>query len=243
MPETTAQIARKLAAIIGQGARGARLARELARDGVRSRADLKRILARLPIEARANVIYNPFRGATYNDALAVANEFTRRATFGVARFEVIPVGSVRRKTPRVNDLDFLVIAPSGANVLDSLSLRRRTPRDRISIATVYAAGPRRRSVILRVDGLSRARHYRADVFLATTAEKPFALLHYTGPYTYNIRIRAHAKRNEWLLNQYGLFNAISRARVRRSNLIHSERDLTHHLGVTYRAPHNREDAT
>lgn len=256
MPETVAQIARKLAAIIGQGPRGLALARKLAREGVRSRADLKRtsVLERLPVEARANVLYNPYRGATFAVASAIANEFKRRAVFefanGVVRFEVIPVGSVRRKAPRSKDLDFLIVVPPKyrSRALAALTLRPRKRGDKIEIATVYAAGARRRSVILRVEGTraegTRARNYRADVFLATAAEKPFALLHYTGPYDYNIRVRAHAKRNGRLLNQYGLFSATTRARVRvrGSNAVSNERDLARLLGITYRAPHLRDGA-
>lgn len=249
MPETVAQIARKLAAIIGQGPRGLALARKLAREGVRSRADLKRtsVLERLPVEARANVLYNPYRGATFAVASAIANEFKRRAVFefanGVVRFEVIPVGSVRRKAPRSKDIDFLIVVPPKyrSRALAALTLRPRKRGDKIEIATVYAAGARRRSVILRVEG-TRARNYRADVFLATAAEKPFALLHYTGPYDYNIRVRAHAKRNGRLLNQYGLFSATTRARVRGSNAVSNERDLARLLGITYRAPHSRDGA-
>jgi DNA polymerase/3'-5' exonuclease PolX len=75
--------------------------------------------------------------------------------------------------------------------------------------------------------------------MTTTAEKPFALFHYSGPATYNIRTRALAKRHGWLLNQYGLFSIATGRRVPGSANIRTERDLAEFLGVTFRHPRDR----
>ncbi len=242
--------------MIGHGAQGAALARDLAAEGIRTRADLRRrdVLARLPRGAQASVVFNPRRGVPLAEAQEVAAEVRRRARFVLAdgtrlRPAVIPVGSVRRKSPRVKDLDFVIILPPAhvsrlPEVLSAFSLSgdSRSPLE-IGIATTYAGGARRHSLILRARprGAARWRYYRSDLFLATAAEKPFALFHHTGSAQYNIRTRAHAKRSGWLLNQYGIFEAGGARRpVPGSESIRTERDLARFLGVSFRAPAARD---
>lgn len=249
---------RRLAAIIGHGDQGAALARALAHEGVRTRADLKKpgVLARLPRESQASVLYNPTRNVPLETAQAIMNEVKRRLVFDFTadgdprplRFEVIPVGSVRRQAPRVKDMDFLVVVPPEyeARLNRALAVAAlRPPRagDHVEIADTYAAGSRRRSLILRVaGGRGRpAKHYRSDLFLTTAAERPYALFHYTGSAAYNIRTRAYAKRKGWLLNQYGLFDAATGQRVRGTGAIHTERELAKFLGVTYHPPRDRNE--
>jgi len=228
-----------LSAIIGRGAQGRALARTFAREGARTRADLKRRdrLARLPLEARANVLYAPSRDVPLAVARAVAAAVGDDALFGFdgrrrVPAVVIPVGSVRRAEPRVEDLDFLVVAPPG--ILSSIVFR---PGSRVSLAMVYGQGKRHWSVILRD---ASGKHYRADFFVATPEEAPFALYHLTGSRRYNIRIRAYAKRKGWLLNQYGLFSQATGRRVPGSSRIRSEAELISFLGVTPREPHDRK---
>lgn len=258
-PEDFEKTVRRLAAIIGHGNQGLALARELAHEGVRTRADLRQpaVLARLPRESQASVLYSPARNVPLATAQAVAAEVKRRLIFDLGgrprRFEVIPVGSVRRQAPRVKDIDFLVVIPAGdeaefERVLAAAALRPPRAADVVSVADTYAAGSRRRSFILRAEGRGRARtqrgkaqHYRSDFFVTTTAEKPYALYHYTGSRDYNIRTRAHAKRLGWLLNQYGLFDAATGHRVRGAAAIRTERDLARFLGVTYKAPRARDE--
>ena len=237
----------RLAAIIGNGARGRALARELAREGARGRADLRRpeVLARLPRAAQANVLYSFARRVPLAEARAVAAEVRRRLVFDLGgcrrRFEVIPVGSVRRRAAAVRDIDFLVVVPPDCEskfegALAAAALRPRRRADAVTFAAAYAAGSRRRSFVLR----ARGRSYRSDFFVTTAAEKPYALYHYTGPSQFNIRTRAHVKRRGQLLNQYGLFDAATRRRVRGSAAIRSERDLARFIGVTHHPPWARE---
>jgi DNA polymerase/3'-5' exonuclease PolX len=244
----------RLAAIIGHGAQGAALARVLAREGARTRADLKKpgVLARLPRESQASVLFSPVRSVPLADAQAVAAEVRRRLVFAGGdsrprRLEVVPVGSVRRRAPRVKDLDFLVVLPAAFEghldrALASAAFRAPRAGDRLELADTYSQGARRRSLILheRARGRARARNFRVDLFLATAEERPYALFHFTGSFKYNIRTRAYAKRKGWLLNQYGLFQAATSQRVRGTAAIRTERDLAKFLGVSFRAPTDRE---
>lgn len=233
-PRSTAA---RLADIMGGGRRGAALAARLAREGLRP-ADLRKpeVLARMPRDMRARVLYRPERAVPRARAAQLADELARRIRFGGVRVAVLAVGSVRRGAPRVKDIDLLAIA-SRPERLGVVSLAPARSGDRASLAETFAAGPRRRALVVRVAG-ARARHHLLDVFVATPAERPFAMYHFTGPAAYNVRIRAHAKRCGWLLNQYGLWKAARR--VRGSEAIRSEQDLARFLRVTYRDPADRE---
>ena len=245
---------RRLATIIGHGNQGAALARALVLEGVRTRADLRKpaVLARLPRESQASVLFNPARNVPLAAAQAVMAEVKRRIVFDFTpegdarplRLEVLPVGSVRRQAPSVKDMDFLIVVPveHGARLeraLASIALRPPRAGDRVEIADTYAAGARRRSLVLRVAGRP-TKHYRSDLFVTSADEKPYALFHYTGSKGYNIRTRAYAKRKGWLLNQYGLFDVSSGQRVRGTSAVKNERDLARFLGVTYRPPRDRD---
>ena len=81
---------------------------------------------------------------------------------------------------------------------------------------------------------------QVDLFLVEEKDLPYALFHYTGSSTYNIRTRAHAKAHGMLLNQYGVFDVNTKRRARGSSSIKSERDLADFLGVSYRSPTDRK---
>ena len=151
------------------------------------------------------------------------------------------VGSVRRGKASTKDLDMLLVLPNASAAASGtpLSMVAVKPDSRraITLRHSYASGSRRRSFIVGHGG----KNYRVDVFLAYDAALPFALMHHTGSHRYNIRIRAHAKRAGWKLNQYGLFVADKGGKkVAGSSRIKSEADLARFLGVSVREPANRE---
>lgn len=182
-------------------------------------------------------------GARLAVADSVAAELRRRLVVGdpPRRPRVAAVGSARRRAPVVRDLDFLVVVPRGvafATALATAALRPPRAGDRLAFGPTYAAGPRRRGLLMRWAAPGRVASYRADLFAAAPAERPFALFHFTGSREYTIRVRAHAKRRGWRLNQYGLFDARGRP-VRGSAAVRSERGVARLLGVTYRPPEAR----
>jgi DNA polymerase (family 10) len=244
-------VAARLWAIIGHGAQGLALARTLAHEGVRTRRALRRpaVLARLPRAAQSSVLYSPARRTPLATARIVAAEIVRRLEFAVGggrarRFEVIPVGSIRREAPRVRDFDFLIVAPDAlaGGALAAMRLRPARPGDRLSLVDTYAAGARRRGVIIAAAAPGqRTRHYKSDFFVTTPACRPFALFHYTGSGAYTIRIRAHAKRQGLRLNQYGVFDKDTERHARGSKRITTEPELAAFLGVSYRQPPDRDE--
>ena len=252
----------RLAKMIGRGDTGRALAAELyTRHGVRTRADLRKaeILRLLPRESRANVLYNPMKNIPLATAQEIVRELKRRLEFcwspsgssdQCQRFEIVPVGSMRREAARLKDMDMLLVVPDDYSeeklkqVTAGARLRPKGPSDRLELKDFYAGGAHRLSFILervphqRDDG--KKKHYRTDIFLTTVTELPFAMFHYTGSRQYNIRTRAYAKRKGWLLNQYGIFNARTGHRLPGTSGIRTEKDLAEFLGVTYRLPTDRE---
>jgi len=156
------------------------------------------------------------------------------------RFPTHVVGGVRRGDPSVKDLDILVVAPGAMAPRDLLPSVRLAPHPDLSIAEVYTSGPRRVGMVVAWSPpRGRKKLIAVDLFLATEREKPFALFHLTGPREYNIRVRAHAARAGYLLNQYGVFLRSSGRRAPGSGDIKTERQLAAFLGVTPRRPGDR----
>jgi DNA polymerase/3'-5' exonuclease PolX len=80
-----------------------------------------------------------------------------------------------------------------------------------------------------------------DLFITTRSELPFAMLQYTGPKFYNIRIRRYVRdQRGWLLNQHGLFYANNTSKkVVGSNKLRTEKDIIRFIGTTYYSPSDR----
>lgn len=146
------------------------------------------------------------------------------------------MGSVRRKVAHPNDVDLLVLlTTTQMNRLDAggtLSLAG------CNITQKEASGTRRSALRVKVTG---APAMKVDLFTALVSEMPYALFHFTGNKIYNIRVRAHAKKKGWKLNQYGLCHITTGRAVRGSRTIKNERELCKLLGVTYKAPEMRNE--
>lgn len=249
----------RVATILGRGAQGETLARALVAKGVKTRAALRKpeVLRALPKDAQLNIMYPRATPISLAEADALVAELTRRLGFCVAptRCLTLPlyaVGSVRRRSARIGDIDLLVHLPAhlqslAPRVLNSAQLADAKPGDRATLMDADSKAERHRSCIVRwasADGdagvgRTRPRFLRVDLFLVEGSELPFALYHYTGPRMYNIRIRALAKRKGWLLNQYGLFDAKTMARLPGTEGLKTEQDIMKFLGVTNRAPTER----
>jgi len=241
-PQLSAQA--RLAEIPGIGNT---LARKLVRRGIKTRAQLRTIIDELPLEAQVHLRYNVSRSIPLAVGKTIVAEMKRRLVYaGHRKYPLIAVGSVRRETPVLKDIDILVVVPDDTdlqNILSSAELREPSPSDVLSIVESYASGVRRRSFVVRyAQRHKRPKYYDVDLFLATKGEKPYALFHYSNGRNYNIRIRAHAKRRGLKLDQYGLYVAGTKKKAPGSANIKTERDLTRFLGVTYRQPKDRTNA-
>lgn len=255
---------RRVASVLRRGQQGLALARTLVKRGIRTRAALRRpeIIRQLPKEFQINIMYpEPPHKVSLAEADALMNELIRRIIFcpvksrpnGCYKLPLYVVGSIRRRCPRIGDVDMLVhfparLASATEQILYTLRLSDPEAGDRAILMDVEIGGDRHRTLIIRwapIDDGHTARRpspkfFHVDLFVTIGDELPFALYHYTGSRRYNIRTRAYAKRKGYTLNQYGIWTRTTGKKVPGTSGIKSEKDIAEFLGVSYREPTDRE---
>ena len=169
----------------------------------------------------------------YQEAKELSDKIKRNIKFDkTGKFEIYTTGSVARKEENIKDIDFLIVTTKFIdNLLESLYF---TDRSGILITKIYSCGNRKCSIRLNIDDTS----LKIDLFYALTCNLPFALLAWIGPRIYNIRLRAKAKKMDYLLNQYGLWDIDTNKQVE-SNF-KTQADIQKFLGVTIRSPYQRK---
>lgn len=142
-----------------------------------------------------------------------------RAAGGVARVEV--AGSYRRGSASVGDLDILVVAAPGSDVM-------RRFVDFRDVAEVLSQGPTRASAVLR-NGL------QVDLRVVAPEAYGAALCYFTGSKAHNIALRKIAQRRGLKLNEYGVFRGKQRIAGA------TEEEVYGALGLRWIPPERRED--
>lgn len=137
---------------------------------------------------------------------------------------IIPVGGYRRGNALFKDIDLLSTY--------KISTVIKAIEKIAEITRVIASGEKSASLIINFDGHS----IHVDIFNTTKKELPYALLHYTGNAIFNIRLRAHAKRNGYKLNQYELYDEIEKRPVPG---LKTERKILEFLGWKWHEPAER----
>jgi len=153
--------------------------------------------------------------AQYADALTAYLE----AVPGVGRVTV--AGSFRRMRETVGDLDILVTAAAGSEVM-----RRFTAYD--EVADVLSAGGTRASVVLK-SGL------QVDLRGVEEASYGAALQYFTGSKAHNIAIRRLAQKRGLKINEYGVFRGDERIAGE------DEASVYESVGLPWIPPELRED--
>ena len=151
------------------------------------------------------------------DALTIAKNIIKNLRINgrkLAKHNVKIVGSIRRKEANCNDIDILIITSIKSPQLDLLM-----PHQWIRKGNhLYS-------------GYINSEH--VDIFFCKRSDLAFAMMHHTGPASYNIRLRKYAKDRGWKLNQYGLWRGDKKYSVKH------EKDITAILGTTYYKPTDR----
>jgi DNA polymerase/3'-5' exonuclease PolX len=194
------------------------------------------ILKALPESAQAYLLYMPDR--------AIPNSVMRKfdtALHKLTGAKFVIAGSYRRGKPFSRDVDIVMIKTKTNS--NYLKFRNALESSKIvKILKIYAAGNLRISIMFLFrnptsqEQEKKSYVIKADVFLTPPKEYMYTLLYATGSGTFNIRMRAQAKRKGYLLNQRGLFDS-------EGNLvpnIKNEKQLFALLGITYRTPEERQ---
>jgi len=153
-----------------------------------------------------------------------------RKTIDAIRGRIAPsdeliVGSYRRGASASRDIDIMVVGPAAKfnKYITYLTMEFD--------GIVYVAGKDKVSMLIR---LSKATYVKVDVFRAPKSERAPMLAYATGPKTFNIRMRAAAKKNGLLLNQKGLYRVGKRVPTK------TEKALFAAVGMPWVEPHDRK---
>jgi DNA polymerase/3'-5' exonuclease PolX len=216
MAKSSAQLFNKLSEIDGIGPV---VARKLIKAGIRAPRDILKAPFRPMVsdEAAMMVEFRPAKRISWK----YAHDFLQLIKKGQG------VGSYRQHKATLGDIDILTTAPMAEVVNEIKAL---SPM--VKVLGEYSSGPQRHSFVAEFKG----KRARVDIFKTTIDEYPYALLHFTGPVEFNIRVRAHAKRKGLKLSQHGLSKADGGPIE--ANL-GSEEAILAYLGVAYKAPEGR----
>lgn len=135
--------------------------------------------------------------------------------------ELIPVGSLRRGCETCGDLDILAVGGTPAIIERFVAYR--------IVERVLGQGDTKGSVLLRGD-------IQADLRLVPVESRGAAMQYFTGSKQHNIAVRDRALQRGLKLNEYGLFEASTGARVAGE----SEEGIYERLGLAWVPPELRE---
>lgn len=157
-----------------------------------------------------------FEKTTRADAVAVATKL-EEALKPYCTI-VTTAGSIRQGKEMIGDIDVVVIP-------------KIEPAEFLEVCKTifdYEYGGKK-----KIFGMFMERPF--NIFVTTDESYGACLYQMTGPTSYNLRMRASAKRKGFKLNEYGLYNRESGEYVAGS----SEEDIFNALGMTYKAPEKR----
>ena len=144
------------------------------------------------------------------------------------------VGSYRRKNKDMGDIDILIKNKQGLVLKDIIKQLEGSGY----IIEKLALGNNKFMGLCRLLPELPAR--RIDILIADPSHYYFALLYFTGSYSFNIHMRKIALKKGLSLSEYG-FKDISNSKnmIDTSDIIHSEEDIFKYLDMPYVEPSKR----
>ena len=142
------------------------------------------------------------------------------------------VGSYRRKNKDMGDIDILIKNKPGLvlkDIIKQLELKSY-------IIENLALGNNKFMGLCKLTPELPAR--RIDILIADPSHYYFALLYFTGSYSFNIYMRKIALKKGLSLSEYG-FKDNSKIMIDTTDVIHSEEDIFKYLDMDYVEPHKR----
>jgi DNA polymerase/3'-5' exonuclease PolX len=193
---------------------------------------IKSIYTILPESARIYLKYLPDRAIPRVVIHTLEEELQKY----VHEIKLTIAGSYRRNLPTSNDADIVVINKNNPLEIIKAGIAKSKC---VELLKVYAAGPDKASVLFKVvvnkskDTPKSTYIVKSDVFTADPDEYMYMLLYATGSGSFNIIMRAQAKRRGYLLNQRGLYKDGVRVELK------NELDIFEKIGMMYRDPESR----
>jgi len=194
------------------------------------RTQLKKHAADLPVSTQADLKYNPTRRIP-NAVIAKLDAVLRTKLRGF-KYEIS--GSYKRGKPFSRDIDIIVSSPTTKTTAEHWDAFVARMPSSVKFMKPYAQGLDKVSTMLKFGKYT----CKVDVFFTDPREYMFMSLYATGSGSFNIRMRATAKRLGYLLNQRGLYKRVSETILRRVP-IKNEKDLFKKLNMKYLTPSQR----
>jgi DNA polymerase/3'-5' exonuclease PolX len=216
---------------------GVAKAKALAAAGIKTLADLRAAAAADPKLLTAGQTiglthYEEFLERIPRDEMLAHEAFLKSATKGI---QTDIVGSFRRGAVSSGDIDMLLCS-SDTKDLNTV-IKRLT--DSGYITGSLAKGAKKFMGVCRLKG---SKHRRLDILLTPPSEYPFALVYFTGPMEFNVKMRARCLELGYTLNEHRL--DIDPKSMEEDDLeiptITTERDLFVFLGMKYLGPCERD---
>jgi DNA polymerase (family 10) len=138
--------------------------------------------------------------------------------------KIQPAGSLRRRAETIGDVDILVAAEKGEQIVKAF-----TSAD--FVQEILASGPTKGSAIIQ----TQSTPVHADVRVVPGESFGAAAQYFTGSKQHNVRLREIAVKAKWKLNEYGLFQG--------DKIIAGpvEEEIYTKLGLDFISPLLRED--
>ena len=159
-------------------------------------------------------------------------------------------GSYRRGAKDSGDIDVLIT--SNSDTTSSGELRQKLIKHLIKIGLIthtLANGKHKFMGISKLEGFSVSRHI--DIMDTAPENYPFAVLYFTGSGAFNAKMRAHALKQGYSLNEYELSDKLTKIGIKSNvifekigkNKFEKEIDIFNFLEFDYKTPQEREIVT
>ena len=144
------------------------------------------------------------------------------------------VGSYRRQNKDMGDIDILIKNRDDLNIKKLVS----ELTDGGYIIETLASGKSKFMGLCKLSPELPAR--RIDILIADPSYYYFALLYFTGSYSFNIYMRRVALEKGWSLSEYGIKNNNTKKFIDTADIIKSEEDIFKYLAISYVPPNKRD---
>ena len=144
------------------------------------------------------------------------------------------VGSYRRQNKDMGDIDILIKNRDDLNIKKLVSELTEGGY----IIETLASGKSKFMGLCKLSPELPAR--RIDILIADPSYYYFALLYFTGSYSFNIYMRKVAIEKGWSLSEYGIKNNDTKKFIDTTDIIKSEEDIFNYLAIPYVPPNKRD---
>ena len=156
------------------------------------------------------------------------NNYFQNKIKNIKNIKIKMCGSYRRNKPTSNDIDLLVLYTGKEDPKNKME----EIINECSIIEVHLTTPHNIHYmgILNLEQFNYPKKFaRIDIIISTPTNYYPALLHFTGPGTFNRQMRIIAKKNNYRLSQLGLYNIAKKQYVKVKN----EKEIFNILNIKY----------